>query len=198
MLIKEVQIKNAFRGLVVISIIGLVAFSCSDPIPRNRQHVKPDLNQTDNVNNESTTTKSKTPKSIGYNEVLKVVDGDTFWILNDNNERKKIRLIGMDTPEVRNTGKKKIGYYGKEASEYVKNLLEGGYVMLEYDVQLLDRYQRTLAYAYLEDGTFLNDLLVREGYAKVATFPPNVKYVDLFIESEKWARERNLGLWNTP
>lgn len=197
MLIKKTQIRNIFRRLVVISIISLVTFSCSDPTPRNRQHSNTKVSQTDNTNNESV-TKAKSSKPKGYNEVVKVVDGDTFWILNDDNEREKIRLIGMDTPEVRNSGRKKIGYYGKEASEYVKSLLEGAYVRLEYDVQLLDRYQRTLAYAYLEDGTFLNDLLVREGYAKVSTFPPNVKYVDLFIESEKWARDHSLGLWNVP
>ncbi len=198
MLIKETQIKNITRRLVTVFIIALMTFSCSDPTPHNRQYSNKEVSHTNNTNNESVTTKAKTPKPIGYNEVVKVVDGDTFWILNNNNEREKIRLIGMDTPEVRNSGRKKIGYYGKEASEYAKSILEGAYVRLEYDIQLLDRYQRTLAYVYLEDGTFLNDLLVREGYAKVATFPPNIKYVDLFIESEKWARDHSLGLWNVP
>lgn len=60
---------------------------------------------------------------------------------------------------------------------------------LEYDVQKRDRHERPLAYGYLEDGRMLNALLVQEGYAQVATFPPNVKYQNLFVELQKEARE---------
>lgn len=130
-----------------------------------------------------------------YLEISKFVDGDTFWVKHPNGENEKIRLIGIDTPEVRNTGRTKVEYFGKEASEYVKRLLTGKKVRLEFDVQRYDRYKRTLAYIFLEDGTFLNAHLVREGYATVATFPPNVKYVDLFIGLEKEARSKGKGLW---
>ncbi|HCH44174.1 MAG TPA: nuclease, partial [Algoriphagus sp.] len=68
-------------------------------------------------------------------------------------------------------------------------------VRLEYDVQRYDRYQRTLAYVYLEDGRFFNALLVQEGYATVATFPPNVKYESLFIKLQREARTKGKGLW---
>lgn len=66
---------------------------------------------------------------------------------------------------------------------------------LELDVDQMDRYGRTLAYVYLEDGTFLNAKLVEEGYAVIMTVPPNVKYVDLFIKLQKEARENRKGLW---
>lgn len=148
---------------------------------------------------QSQTSKQKDDKKekLGdsYYKITKVVDGDTFWILNDKDEKEKIRLIGIDAPESKKTGKKEIGYYGKEATAFAKSFLKDKYVRLEYDVQKLDRYGRTLAYVYLKDGTFLNDYLVREGYATVATFPPNVKYVDLFIESQSQARMENKGLW---
>lgn len=65
---------------------------------------------------------------------------------------------------------------------------------LELDVDQMDRYGRTLAYVYLEDGTFLNAKLVEEGYAVIMTVPPNVKYVDLFIKLQKEARENRKGL----
>lgn len=128
-------------------------------------------------------------------EPSKFVDGDTFWVKHPDGEEEKIRLIGINTPETRNSGRTKVEYYGKEASEYVRQFLTGKKVRLEFDVQRYDRYQRTLAYVYLADGTFLNALLIKEGYAKVATYPPNVKYVDLFIDLEKKARAEEKGLW---
>ena len=128
-------------------------------------------------------------------EIAKFVDGDTFWVKRANGIDEKIRLIGVNTPESRNTGRTQVEYFGKEASAYVKNYLTGKKVRLEYDVQRLDRYKRTLAYVYLEDGTFLNAHLVEKGYATVATYPPNVKFATLFQKMEKKARKGEKGLW---
>ena len=124
-----------------------------------------------------------------------MVDGDTFWVINSRGEEEKIRLIGVNTPEVRNTGRTKIEYFGKESSDFAKLILMGKKVRLEYDVQLQDRYRRTLAYVYLEDGTFFNALLLKEGYAQVATYPPNVKYEKTFIKLQREARAMQKGLW---
>ncbi|ERM81507.1 hypothetical protein P872_10335 [Rhodonellum psychrophilum GCM71 = DSM 17998] len=139
-----------------------------------------------------------TAKNDDFFQVEKVVDGDTFWVINKKGEREKIRLIGVDTPEVRRSKNKEIGHYGKEASDFVKNLLDGQRVRLEYDVAKYDRYKRTLAYVYLEDGTFLNAHLVKEGYAAVMTIPPNVKHADLFVDLQRMARKKKKGLWNIP
>ncbi len=130
-------------------------------------------------------------------EISKFVDGDTFWVKHANGSEEKIRLIGVNTPEARNTGRTQVEYFGKEASDYVKKYLTGKKVRLEYDVQRKDRYKRTLAYIYLEDGTFLNAHLVEKGYATVATYPPNVKYADHFVKLEKKARSGQKGLWAT-
>lgn len=134
-------------------------------------------------------------KQKEFLEIARFVDGDTFWVKQANGTDEKIRLIGVNTPEARNTGRTQVEYFGKEASAYVKNYLTGKKVRLEYDVQRLDRYQRTLAYVYLEDGTFLNAHLVEKGYATVATYPPNVKYASKFQELEKKARLGEKGLW---
>lgn len=123
--------------------------------------------------------------------VTRVIDGDTIVI--DGN--KKIRLIGIDTPETVHSSKP-VEFYGKEASKFTKQMIEGKKIRLEYDVQRTDRYRRTLAYVYLEDGTFLNAELVKQGYAKISTYPSNVKYVDLFLKLQQDARENNRGLWN--
>lgn len=128
--------------------------------------------------------------------VTKVVDGDTFWIADGSTKGEKIRLIGVDAPESRKTGRKEVGYFGKEAKEYVTNLLSGKKVKLAFDVGHYDQYQRTLAYVYLEDGTFLNAELIKQGYAMVMTVPPNVKFADEFVKLQQEARENNKGLWN--
>ncbi|WP_026951113.1 thermonuclease family protein [Algoriphagus mannitolivorans] len=127
--------------------------------------------------------------------VSKVVDGDTFWVKHPNGTEEKIRLIGVDSPEARRTGRTDVEYFGKESSDFAKRILSGKKVRLEYDVQRYDRYRRTLAYVYLEDGTFFNALLVREGFALVATFPPNVKYEALFLKEQQHAQKLKKGLW---
>ena len=141
------------------------------------------------------TSGNKEDKS-NYYRVTKVVDGDTFWADDGTKKGVKIRLIGIDAPESRKTGKKEIGYFGKEAKAYLTNLLTGKSVRLEYDVGRTDRYGRTLAYVYLRGGTFINAELVKNGYAMVMTIPPNVKYADLFLKLQIEAREHKRGLWN--
>ena len=78
---------------------------------------------------------------------------------------------------------------------FISNILKGKRVKLEYDVSRKDQYGRTLAYVYLQDGTFVNAELVKNGYAMVMTVPPNVKFADEFAKLQQEARENNRGLW---
>jgi hypothetical protein len=73
--------------------------------------------------------------------------------------------------------------------------LDGEEVRLELDVQKIDPYGRLLAYVNLPDGEMFNETLVSEGYAQVATFPPNVKYQERFLEAQRETRAANRGLW---
>ena len=130
-----------------------------------------------------------------YYRVSKVVDGDTFWVEDGSEKGLKIRLIGVDAPESRRAFGREVGHYGKEAKEYLTKMLDGKVVRLEYDVGRKDRYGRTLAYVYLEDGTFVNADLVKNGYAMIMTVPPNVRYAELFLELQREARENGRGLW---
>ncbi len=106
----------------------------------------------------------------------------------------KVRYIGVDTPETHHP-MRGVEPYGKEASEANKKLVGGKTVRLEFDVEQLDRYGRTLAYVYLEDGTVVNAWLVKHGFAQVMTIPPNVRYQDLFLKLQREAREAERGLW---
>jgi len=124
------------------------------------------------------------------------VDGDTFWVLNKDSKRVKIRLIGLDAPEVKNVFKKKKHPFGVHSKAYLDSILtKNPYLKLTFDVDSLDRYGRTLAYAYLNDGTFLNENLVRNGYATIMTIAPNIKHEDLFYEAQIYARDNELGIW---
>ena len=136
-------------------------------------------------------------KENTFYKVSKISDGDTFYVKTENSEKFKIRLIGIDAPESYNVGKKfRKEYFGKEAKVFVTNLLKNKKVKLTFDVQKIDRYGRILAYVYLENGVFLNQYLVENGFAVVATFPPNVKFVEIFTKAEKLARNKKFGLWN--
>lgn len=133
---------------------------------------------------------------VTFYPVLSITDGDTFRIADGSPNGKAIRLIGIDAPESRNSAAKKIAPYGKEASDYLAKMIGGKKVRLEYDVEHTDRYGRTLAYVYLEDGTFVNAELLKNGYATVMTVPPNVRYAGEFVSLSRKARNRERGLWS--
>jgi len=120
------------------------------------------------------------------------VDGDTFVVVGG----RKVRLIGIDTPETRDP-RKPVQCFGREASAFTASLLPvGERVRLVSDVEPLDRYGRTLAYVYrLRDGLFVNAELVRRGYASVYTYPPNVAHADELVALGRQARDSGAGLW---
>jgi micrococcal nuclease len=139
--------------------------------------------------------------------VIRVIDGDTIKV-NLQGQTESIRLIGIDTPESRKNGKAMrdsdrsgrdvaaIISQGKEAAAFTRSRVKkGDSVRLETDVQQRDKYRRILAYVWLSDGTMLNEAIVRAGYAQPATFPPNVRYQDLFLEAARDARRNGRGLW---
>lgn len=118
-----------------------------------------------------------------------VADGDTIQLENG----RFVRYIGIDTPETEHSYRP-AGYYGKEAYLYNKRLVEGKRVRLEFDMERIDKYDRLLAYVYVDD-IFVNAKLVEDGYARTLTIPPNVKYADLFLRLERGARKSRRGLW---
>ena len=100
-----------------------------------------------------------------WRTVTRVVDGDTIIL----NGRERVRLIGVDTPETVDP-RRPVQYFGKEASGFTKRMVEGKKVRLEYDQTGKDRYGRTLAYVYLEDGT-TGKILRNEIIAEVRNVP---------------------------
>jgi micrococcal nuclease len=192
---------------IVISILVVSSFLLLNCSQSGRRQANSAPSDKDKVSqNSSETTDSAEQRNPDYNpssvndqssnfNVTKVVDGDTFWVDDGTEKGAKIRLIGVDAPESRNSFKKKVGYFGSEAKSYLTGLLSHQGVRLEYDLNRTDQYGRTLAYVYLQDGTFVNAELVKNGYAMVMTIPPNVKYAEVFLELQQEVRNRNAGLW---
>jgi micrococcal nuclease len=127
--------------------------------------------------------------------VVEVVDGDTIDV-ELNGHTVRVHYIGVTRPATTppTSGQKPCS---PEAAEAHRTLVEGQTVRLELDVQQRDRDQRLLAYVYVGD-LMVNAELVRQGYAQVATYPPNVRYVDHFQQLQRDARQAGAGCWKAP
>lgn len=141
------------------------------------------------------TTKEVPKDAVQLVTISRVVDGDTFYYL-ENGQKGEVRMLGIDTPETVDP-RKPVQCFGKEASAETKKLLEGKAAILKKDSQEsgVDKYNRQLRYVYLTDGTFVNELLVAEGYAHAT---PQYKFdlKDHFVDLENKARIAEKGLWN--
>jgi len=118
----------------------------------------------------------------------RIIDGDTIDVRFADGRRERVRYIGMDTPE-------RDQPFFAEATEANRRLIEDQTLILVKDVSERDRFGRLLRYVYLTDGTFVNAELVRQGYARVVTFPPDVAEIDGFLRLQQDARENRRGLW---
>ena len=137
--------------------------------------------------------------------IVRVVDGDTA-VVKIKNENQKVRFIGVDTPEY--NPKRNISQpWGKEASEFSKNLLKNQIVYLEKDTSDTDKYGRLLRYVWLNppekpnhptyeeiENQMVNGILVRDGYARAREYKPDTHYRDIFRNIESEAKIKKVGL----
>ncbi|MCD6569278.1 MAG: thermonuclease family protein [Deltaproteobacteria bacterium] len=128
-------------------------------------------------------------KALDVHEVIEVYDGDTIKV----DDGTIIRLIGVDAPEV-DSPYGKAEPFGSESKRYLKKLLYGRKVKMSVGPQPFDRYNRTLAYVYLTDGTLINGRIIKDGWARAYT-RFDFKHKDLFVTYEKEARAKGLGIW---
>ena len=127
--------------------------------------------------------------------VVRIVDGDTIDV-KVGGHRERVRLIGIDTPETKKPNTP-VQCFGPEATKFTTSLLPTGALLhLERDVVARDDYGRLLVYIYLaSDGTFVNLKIIRQGYARPLTIPPNVAHTGQFVEAARAAAADNIGLW---
>jgi micrococcal nuclease len=198
------------RWVILLIVLLLLLAACEPAEPGSLSPVSPSApSQSAEASEETTAIPSPEPTSeapaIATRKgiVTRVVDGDTA-VVSLNGVSEKVRFIGINTPESTTRHEP----YGAEASAYTKRALTGVTVYLETDADLRDQYQRLLAYVWLVQPragdaaevrrSMFNARLLIDGYAQVATYPPNVKYVDVFLPLQREARDAHKGLWAAP
>ncbi|MEK7463989.1 MAG: thermonuclease family protein [Patescibacteria group bacterium] len=165
-----------------IILIALIAFSCAyasySSAPRSKYDRKI----------------SKIDPDEKY-QVTNILDGDTFDI-RMGKITETVRMIGIDTPETVDP-RKPVQCFGKEASEMTKSMLSGRSVMLKIDKNKsnVDKFGRLLAYAYRDDGLFMNRFLLENGFAREYTYGKAYSLQKEFRKVEKLSKDTKLGLW---
>jgi micrococcal nuclease len=129
--------------------------------------------------------------------VVRHTDGDTVWLRGVGAgpvaaARTKVRLLEIDTPEIHPQPQ----CFGTEAADRTAQLLPiGAHVRVQADRDLRDRYGRLLLYLWSSDGASVEEVLLREGYARVLYVRPNDRHLDDFRVVEAQARQERRGLW---
>jgi micrococcal nuclease len=126
--------------------------------------------------------------------VVRVVDGDTLIVRTDAGERRRVRVIGVDTPEDVDPDKP-VQCFGLRAAAFTRQLLDGRDVDLVPGRETHDRYGRALAYVTRTDGVELEVELLRGGFARTLAIAPNVDRAARYATLEQAARGAGVGLW---
>jgi len=178
----------ASLGLLLIgaAILAISLFSANRQQAANIQQISSELITAYTNPVEETAPAQETQPTYLVSDVI---DGDTIKLATGDT----VRYLGIDTPESVDS-KKGTQCYGQEAADYNRQLVENQEVTLEKDVSETDQFGRLLRYVYLND-LMINQKLIQEGYALISTYPPDVKYQELFLTAQQQARANNLGLW---
>jgi len=132
----------------------------------------------------------KIKKGLNCISVTKVIDGDTIEL----EDGRKVRYIGIDAPEIAKE-EKSDECFAREAKKRNEELVLNTCVFLEKDVSEKDPFGRSLFYVYNNDGTMINEYLVRFGFAIAKEYHPDTKHAEKLRDAENWAKKENLGLW---
>ncbi len=176
------------NGMIIISLLLQANFLRAD-VYRSQDETG-HISYSDKSSANATLQKPTTHSQRYKNKVAYVYDGDTIKLENG----EKIRLLGIDTPEVASHYRKAVAG-GNIAQKWLRQKLKDQSVYLEYDQEQRDKYKRVLAHVFLENGEHLNVALVKEGLAIVNLFPPNLRYKDELLAAQKTAQQQQLGMW---
>lgn len=188
------------KKLIVIILVVILAIFLFKDVAKNyipQDYINKAESAISYIKDEAKSAVRKTAK------FLKVIDGDTILVEDENGNEERIRLIGIDTPESVNSDEEKNCPEGKEASDYTKSLLSDvETVYLTYDKEEQDKYGRELCYVWLNDDTsdinnMLNYQLVKNGIAKPMCIMPNCSYATEFDDAESFAKENKNGFWKS-
>lgn len=185
---------------VAVIILGILAWGYSQyQVARTSPQPLPQPSIIDQATRLPPAVSASSTRILTNAVVTRVVDGDTIEArLDGQSDSSKIRLLGINTPESVDP-RRAVQCFGKEASAFAKQLMEGKRITLKEDVQAddHDKYGRLLRNVLLEDGTDVNALLVKEGYAYAyISFPLNKQRKTEMRSLEQEARTAKRGLWS--
>ena len=135
-------------------------------------------------------------KYQGFYTVVHVADGDTIDIEKEG-AKVRVRLLGINSPESVDP-RRSVECYGKESKTFMIGLVTDKKVRLELDPLKpeKDEYDRVLAYVFTEQGVFVNQQMIEQGYAYEYTYKSEkYKYQENFKSAQKIAKEAAAGLW---
>ena len=192
------NMKNNNRWQRIVGIIVAIILCVASSEFINNQNVT-EIDADNTVDNQES--------KLDAVKFIRTVDGDTIIVEDSNGEHKRVRMIGIDTPESVAQEQERNNEYGVMASDYTKELLSNaGTLYLEYDVDADDQYDRILAYVWLEDvddtfnvenikNSMVNAIIVENGYGIAKKYEPTVAHDDILAELMAEAEENNIGLW---
>ncbi|PHU41466.1 hypothetical protein CSX00_00965 [Pseudobutyrivibrio ruminis] len=192
------NMKNNNRWQRIVGIIVAIILCVASSEFINNQNVT-EIDADNTVDNQES--------KLDAVKFIRTVDGDTIIVEDSNGEHKRVRMIGIDTPESVAQEEERNNEYGVMASDYTKELLtNAGTLYLEYDVDADDQYDRILAYVWLEDvddtfnvenikNSMVNAIIVENGYGIAKKYEPTVAHDDILAELMAEAEENNIGLW---
>ena len=189
---------TTIQFLLVSLVLALCLFlGCADSVPPENPTsftaADPQIQHIKSLSSNPTQVRTSTADNRESALVTRVIDGDTVEVSLSGGSQT-VRYIGIDTPETKHPNKP-IECFGPEASKFNEALVVGKQVLLEEDVTDKDRYGRLLRYVWIEGVGLVNQVLVENGYARVSTYPPDVKYESLLIEAESLAQADGFGRW---
>jgi len=204
--------KFALRQLIIFLIftasfiLGLQEIQTGSPTPKNLKQknqtmtdplITKDLDDTvtEEIESGLEEVKNERIEKKKLYLVLNIIDGDTIDVFIDE-KIKRVRLIGINTPETVDP-RKKVECFGKEASSKAREMLLGKEILLEQDETQAeeDKYGRLLRYVFLKDETNFNKWMIENGYAYEYTYIFPYNYQKEFKDAEISAMENNRGLW---
>jgi micrococcal nuclease len=200
--------KQKIQRIIVI----LIAIAASVFVPEliNSQNTTDiDLNSNTDNNDIATidTEFEEQDTKLDAVKFVRTVDGDTIIVEDSSGEHKRVRMIGIDTPESVAKEEERNNEYGVMSSDFTKKLLTDAQTLyLEYDIDDDDQYDRILAYLWLEDvsdtfdeenieNSMVNAIIIKNGYGIAKRYEPTVAHDEVLQKLMNTAKENNTGLW---
>lgn len=178
-------------GLLLTALFLIIGFGISHDDTHNRPTTPSPNKHTPQEKQELPTIEPPaTPEQSQRLRVTRIIDGDTFVVEGDIT----VRMIGIDTPELRPKNADTSECFSIEATDRARALLENTHVTLKRDVSNTDKYGRILRYVFIDD-TFVNALLVEEGYARARAYRPDTSRQADLADAQKRAQQNMRGMW---